>query len=93
MNQPNDEQDDVKKTLYIDMDNTLVDFRTRLEGIAPSALEEYTGRFDEIPGVFAVIPVPTRTPWVQDVVVFRRSWEGGWSKARRYSRLNCVGLE
>ncbi len=43
------------KTLYIDMDNTLVDFKTRLEGIAPSVLREYKDRVDEIPGVFAVM--------------------------------------
>ncbi len=44
------------KTLYIDMDNTLVDFTTRLEGIAPDILEEYAHREDEIPGVFALMP-------------------------------------
>ena len=47
------------KTLYIDMDNTLVDFRTRLKGVAPSVLSEYEGRIDEIPGFFAVMqPMP-----------------------------------
>lgn len=43
------------KTLYIDMDNTLVDFRTRLEGVAPTVLQQYEGRVDEIPGFFAVM--------------------------------------
>ena len=36
------------KTLYIDMDNTLVDFRSKLEGVAPSVLKKYEGRVDEI---------------------------------------------
>lgn len=56
--QPNKEENDVK-TLYIDMDNTLVDFKTRLEGVAPSVLERYEDRVDEIPGFFAVMrPMP-----------------------------------
>lgn len=45
-----------KKILYIDMDNTLVDFSARLTGIDPAVLERYDGRADEIPGVFAVMP-------------------------------------
>ncbi len=45
-----------KKILYIDMDNTLVDFSKKLEGIDPKILERYDGRYDEIPGLFAVMP-------------------------------------
>lgn len=45
-----------KKILYIDMDNTLVDFTARLEGLAPSIKNEYRGREDEIPGIFAIMP-------------------------------------
>ncbi len=45
-----------KKILYIDMDNTLVDFRARLEGIHPALLTEYRDRMDELPGVFALMP-------------------------------------
>jgi len=45
-----------KKILYIDMDNTLVDFSARLEGIHPALLAEYDGRMDELPGVFALMP-------------------------------------
>ncbi len=57
--QPNEKEEDVKKTLYIDMDNTLVDFKTRLEGVAPSVLQQYEDRVDEIPGFFAVMrPMP-----------------------------------
>ena len=44
------------RTLYIDMDNTLVDFKAKLDGIAPDILEEYEGKEDEIPGVFALMP-------------------------------------
>lgn len=46
-----------KKILYIDMDNTLVDFSARLTGIDPAILEAYKDRgADEIPGIFAVMP-------------------------------------
>ena len=56
--QPNEKENDMK-TLYIDMDNTLVDFKTRLEGVAPSVLAQYKDRVDEIPGFFAVMqPMP-----------------------------------
>lgn len=44
------------KTLYIDMDNTMVDFKTHLENIAPDVLKKYEGRVDEMPGVFALMP-------------------------------------
>jgi 5'-nucleotidase len=40
----------VTKILYIDMDNTLVDFSARLEGIDPVLRERYRGREDEMPG-------------------------------------------
>ncbi|MEZ5185519.1 MAG: hypothetical protein R2720_07215 [Candidatus Nanopelagicales bacterium] len=44
------------KTLYVDMDNTLVDFTARLDGLAPDVLEAFQGREDEMPGVFALMP-------------------------------------
>lgn len=45
-----------KKILYIDMDNTLVDFSTKLHGIEPSVLAAYKDREDELPGLFALMP-------------------------------------
>lgn len=44
------------RTLYIDMDNTLVDFKAHLENIAPDVLKQYERRVDEMPGVFALMP-------------------------------------
>ncbi|KAA1419688.1 hypothetical protein F0U44_12150 [Nocardioides humilatus] len=39
------------------MDNTLVDFTARLDGIHPSILEKYEEQgADEIPGIFALMP-------------------------------------
>lgn len=45
-----------KKILYIDMDNTLVDFRSRLAGIAEELQLAYATNADEIPGLFALMP-------------------------------------
>ena len=45
-----------KKVLYVDMDNTLVDFGARLAGIDQSLRERYRGREDELPGLFALMP-------------------------------------
>ncbi len=44
------------KVLYIDMDNTLVDFGAGLLQAAPELLEKHKGDEDEIPGVFALMP-------------------------------------
>ena len=44
------------QVLYVDLDNTLVDFGTRLEGIDPSVREQFDDRADEIPGIFALMP-------------------------------------
>ncbi|CAG7845409.1 ADP-ribosyl-[dinitrogen reductase] glycohydrolase [Pseudoclavibacter triregionum] len=47
-----------KKVVYIDMDNTLVDFSARLKGLQllPEVLERYKDDMDEIPGIFALMP-------------------------------------
>jgi 5'-nucleotidase len=49
----------MKKILYIDLDNTLVDFAARLEGIDEALALEYADRLDELPGIFALMrPMP-----------------------------------
>jgi len=49
----------VTKILYIDMDNTLVDFKTGLAKADPALLEKHRGDEDEIPGIFALMePMP-----------------------------------
>jgi 5'(3')-deoxyribonucleotidase len=42
-----------KKILYIDMDNVLVDFKSALYIQSKEILEEYAGREDDIPDLFA----------------------------------------
>ena len=44
------------KVLYIDMDNTLVDFGAGLARVDPAIQEQYAGFEDEIPGVFSLMP-------------------------------------
>lgn len=49
----------MQKTLYIDMDNVLVDFPAGIARLAPDVVQEYAGRLDEVPGVFAGLdPMP-----------------------------------
>jgi 5'-nucleotidase len=48
-----------RKILYVDLDNTLVDFRSGIDGLDPDVIEEYQDRFDVVPGIFALMrPMP-----------------------------------
>ena len=48
-----------KKTVFIDMDNVLVDFASGIEKTSGSVLAEYEGRLDEVPGIFSLMtPMP-----------------------------------
>jgi 5'(3')-deoxyribonucleotidase len=49
----------MKKVLYIDMDNVLVDFTSAIPTLSPHILAEYEGRLDEVPGIFSKMePMP-----------------------------------
>ena len=49
----------MRKILYVDMDNVLVDFESSFAHIPPDILKAYDGRLDEIPGLFGkMIPIP-----------------------------------
>ena len=49
----------MRKVLYIDLDNVLVAFESALPHYSKSTLMEFEGRLDEIPGIFAkMIPLP-----------------------------------
>lgn len=49
----------MKKTLYIDLDNVLVDFPSAFPKINPETLEKFRGDEDEIPGIFSLMdPLP-----------------------------------
>lgn len=45
----------MKKILYIDMDNVLVDFQSGIARLDDALLREYEGRLDEVPGIFSLM--------------------------------------
>lgn len=45
----------MKKLLYIDMDNVLVDFPSGIKQINQADLKEYEGRYDEVSGIFSLM--------------------------------------
>ena len=44
-----------KKILYFDMDNVLVDFESGIEQLSEKIKEDYSGRLDEVPGIFSLM--------------------------------------
>ena len=42
----------MKKRVFIDMDNVLVDFQSGLDVMSEETKQQYAGRLDEIPGLF-----------------------------------------
>lgn len=49
----------MKKTLYVDMDNVLVDFPSGIQQLTEDQLRDYDGRLDEVPGIFSLMaPLP-----------------------------------
>ena len=48
-----------RKTVYVDMDNVLVDFPSGIARLSDEDRIEYEGRYDDCPGIFALMePVP-----------------------------------
>jgi 5'(3')-deoxyribonucleotidase len=43
------------KILYCDMDNVLVDFESGIARLSPEMRAAYQGRYDEVPGIFALM--------------------------------------
>ena len=41
-----------KPIVYIDMDGVLADFKSALTKISPELIDEFSGRHDNIPGIF-----------------------------------------
>lgn len=49
----------MKKILYFDMDNVLVDFESALKLVSHETLKKYDGKYDEIPNIFSLMkPIP-----------------------------------
>ena len=48
-----------KQVLYIDLDNVLVDFQSGIDRLDDATRQQYEGRLDEVPGIFAIMdPMP-----------------------------------
>ena len=45
----------MKKVLYVDMDNVLVDFPSGIARLDEELKIEYEGRYDEVPGIFSMM--------------------------------------
>ncbi len=45
----------MKKVLYIDMDNVLVDFPSAFSALSQDVLKAYEDRLDEVPGIFSLM--------------------------------------
>lgn len=45
----------MRKILYFDMDNVLVDFPSGIVQLAPETQKEYEGRLDEVQGIFSLM--------------------------------------
>jgi 5'(3')-deoxyribonucleotidase len=45
----------MKKILYVDMDNVLVDFPSAFSKVEPALLTKFENDMDEIPGIFALM--------------------------------------
>ncbi len=45
----------MKKILYVDMDNVLVDFSSGIARTDEAIVKEYEGRLDEVPGIFGLM--------------------------------------
>ena len=48
-----------KKILYVDMDGVLVDFQSGIDQLDETKQNEYKGREDEVPGIFALMQPKT----------------------------------
>ena len=45
----------MKKVVYVDMDNVLVDFQSGINQLKDETLKKYHGRLDEVPGIFGLM--------------------------------------
>ncbi len=45
----------MKKILYVDMDNVLVDFKSGIDRLPPADLARYEGKYDEVPSIFSLM--------------------------------------
>lgn len=47
--------ENMKKIVYIDMDNVLVDFKSGIDRLSDEIKKEYENRLDDVPGIFSLM--------------------------------------
>jgi len=63
----------MKKILYIDLDNVLVDFPTGIEKLDPATKEKFEGKYDDVPGIFSLMePVKEAISSFNLLPIFRK---------------------
>ena len=55
----------MKKILYFDMDNVLVNFQSGLDQLTEETLHEYAGQLDNVPGLFSLMDPLVSSPQFQ----------------------------
>ena len=56
----------MKKIIYVDMDNVLVDFKSGIDKLDKNTIGKYEGRLDEVPNIFSLMePYPNAIESVQ----------------------------
>lgn len=73
----------MKKIVYVDMDNVLVDFPSGINQLDETTKEEYEGRLDEVPGIFgkmkpienAITSYITLTEYFDVYILSTSPWE------------------
>ena len=59
------------KTLYIDMDNVIVDFADGIAQLDETTLERYKSKLDEVPGIFSIMkPMPGAIKAVKELCLY-----------------------
>lgn len=54
----------MKKIVYVDMDNVLVNFQSGIDQLEDSVVKEYEDRLDEVPGIFGLMePMEKAIEW------------------------------
>ncbi len=87
-----------KKTLYIDMDNVLVDFPSAFGHLGEDVHAAYADRLDEVPGIFALMqPLPGAVDAFHELsglfdtyILSTAPWENGsaWSDKLAWVKLH-----
>ena len=79
----------MKKIVYIDMDNVMVDFPSGIAKLDEKTKQEYEGRYDEVEGIFSLMePIPNAISAVHNLMKKYHIWNVGMSIGLQIDRSN-----